>query len=150
MSKYRSLNETVRHGTFADVAAYLAESRKPNELFDALDGDRMSALHLFASSGAVRFAKFLLGIEADPNVRDNRGETPLHYAAERAKKEVVELLLRHGGEVDAQAHDGDTPLHRALVDRHREIATLLISTGADVDISNNRGITPRQMMNLGW
>jgi len=149
MSKYETLNETVRHGTFADVVAYLVESGKPDELFDALDGDCMSALHLFASSGAVSFAKFMLSIKADPNLRANHGQTPLHYAAVSAEKEVVELLIDHGVEVNAQAHDGDTPLHRALVDRHREIAALLISAGADVHVPNNRGITPRQMMDLG-
>lgn len=145
MSKYKTLNETVLNGTFYDAVAYLVESKKPDELFDALEGNRMSILHLFSSSGALSHIDFLLSINADPNVRDSNRETPLHYAAERGHKEVVELLLNKGAETNVQANDGDTPLHRALVEKNNEIAKLLINRGADVNIANNRGITPKQI-----
>ena len=145
MSKYKTLNETVRNGTFYDAVAYVVESRKPNELFDALEGKRMSILHLFSSDGATSHVEFLLSINANPNVLDSDGETPLHYAAERGQKEIVRLLLDNGAKLNVQANDGDTPLHRALIERQNEIAKVLVNKGADVNIANNRGISPKQI-----
>lgn len=145
MSKYKTLNETIRKGTFYDAVAYVVESGKPDELFDALEGKRMSILHLFSSDGATSHVDFLLSINADPNVLDSDGETPLHYAAERGQTEVVKLLLDKGANTNLQANDGDTPLHRALIEKQNEIEKLLINNGANVNIANNRGITPKQI-----
>ena len=145
MSKYKTLNETADNGTALDVVKYLIESGKPNELYDESEGYRTSALHTFSISGLVKFIDFLLSINADPNVRDSDGQTPLHLAAERGQKEAVKLLLDHGANTNLQANDGDTPLHRSLIEKNNEIAKLLINRGADVNIANNRGITPKQI-----
>jgi ankyrin repeat protein len=42
------------------------------------------------------------------------GMTPLHAAARKGLKEVVELLIHEGADVNAKDDDGDTPLDLAL------------------------------------
>jgi len=49
---------------------------------------------------------------ADVNARDNTGETPLHDAASRGHKNVVECCWPVG-EVNAEDNYGNTPLHWA-------------------------------------
>jgi ankyrin repeat protein len=42
-------------------------------------------------------ADVLLNAGAKVNVLDKQGFTPLHYALEKNRTELVELLRRHGG-----------------------------------------------------
>ncbi len=58
-----------------------------------------------------------LDTDGDVNAKDERGYTPLHLAAEKWRKEVVELLIAEGADLNAKIeggeHEGDTPLDRA-------------------------------------
>ncbi len=145
MSKYKTLEEAARHGSFADMAEYLIDSGNPDQLFDTGNGHYISTLHLFAFTGSEPGINVLFSIGADPNVRDSKGDTPLHSAIMEGQKEAVGLLLDNGAEINAQGNGGDTPLHKALVKRQDEIASLLIDRGADVNIPNKMGITPKQI-----
>ena len=68
------------------------------------------------------------------------GMTPLHAAARKGLKEVVELLIANGADVNAKDVLGQTPLHFADT---KEIAELLVAAGADVSAKEDtRGRTP--------
>jgi ankyrin repeat protein len=43
---------------------------------------------------------------ANPNVKDERDQIPLHIAAAEGHTEIVKLLLEHGAEVNTQDKDG--------------------------------------------
>ena len=68
--------------------------------------------------------------------------TPLHYAAIKGHKEVVELLIAAGADVNAKDIDEWTPLHRAADAGHKEVAELLIAKGALVNAKDRVGETP--------
>ena len=65
--------------------------------------------------------------------QDLRTRSPVHAAATRGHKEVVEWLLRHIGDVNLLDHRGETPLHAAISGRQRDIVHYLVQTGADVN-----------------
>ena len=73
--------------------------------------------------------------------RDAANCTPLHYAAQVARTNVVKWLLKHKAKVNAVAFDGFTPLHLTT---DGEIARLLIRAGADLKQKDNWGKTPLQ------
>jgi ankyrin repeat protein len=63
--------------------------------------------------------KELLRLGADPNIRDDRGQTPLHRALEKGYDiEVFELLLKHGASPDIAGKDGRTV--RDIASRKRD------------------------------
>jgi hypothetical protein len=55
----------------------------------------------------------------------NRGMQPLHLAAWRGHREVVECLLDHGADLNAGDDRGDTPLAYAERSGHGEVAGVL-------------------------
>ena len=69
-------------------------------------------LHRAAQEGNLAEAAKLLDRGFDPNVFDEIGKTPLHYAAAGEHADVVSLLLRRGARVDAhhEPSTSNTPL----------------------------------------
>eukprot|EP00041_Stephanoeca_diplocostata_P020541 m.462157 g.462157 ORF g.462157 m.462157 type:complete len:79 (+) comp21602_c1_seq3:92-328(+) len=49
------------------------------------------------------------------NLRDDDGALPIHLAAELGSTEVMQMLLRVGGDVHAKDEIQSTPLHYAAI-----------------------------------
>ena len=84
----------------------------------------------------------LLAAGADVNGRDDRGATPLVWAAVTGSREIAELLIARGADVNAKDRSGFTPLHVAAYQSRREVAELLIAKGAEVNARSTAGWTP--------
>lgn len=95
----------------------------------------------------------LLKHGADVNARRDGGETGLHlvarmsrsivYEDNRAKLEVLKLLLEHGTNASATDENGFTPLHWAAWNNDEGMIEALIKAGADVNARDVDGYTPR-------
>ena len=74
--------------------------------------------------------------------KDTNGWTPLHTAADRGHKDIVQLLLVNMGKVDVKSFNGWTPLQRAALNGHKDVAEFLLANKADINATNNFGDTP--------
>lgn len=90
-----------------------------------------TALHLVVKKHDMTWLGFLLGKDADPNLRDRQGNTPLMVAAQTGDAEAARLLLQVGAQVDTPNNSGETPLIRATLNRDLPMATLLVANGAN-------------------
>jgi len=63
------------------------------------------------------------------NAKGYRERTPLHDAAYRGHKEIVELLIDAGADVNAKNNSGETPLDMGIQLKQTEIADLLRKHG---------------------
>ena len=84
-------------------------------------------------AGNIEAVKQHLDAGADVNAKGKYGRTPLHYAATRGLKKIIELLIVKGADVNAKIEVGDyigqTPLDGAIQWNQPENATLLRKHG---------------------
>ncbi len=73
---------------------------------------------------------------------NNKGETPLFYAAARVDQRLGSLLINNGAKVNKENAEGETPLFYAVNHRRIENIRLLIENGADVNHLNKSLSTP--------
>ena len=116
-------------------------SRRKDFIDSLVDG--VSRMHRAAATQTEHQIRELLERGADPNVRNWRGETPLHRAAIRNPDlDVSRTLIGAGADPNAQDEKGATPLHCAAHNPSTGRAELLIEAGADVGARDNSGATP--------
>lgn len=88
--------------------------------------------------------QYLLERNADVNVKDVRGDTPLHRLASMGRTEILKLYLSNSVKaiLDCPNREGNTPLHYACEDDESSCALLLIEHGASPLVLNKEEKTP--------
>ena len=107
-------------GVSGGLTALLAATR------DSFDG-RISAVLTLLANGA------------DPNLADDAGNTPLHFAASTRDAAVIQSLLDVGARIDAANREGMTALALACEAGNYVVVDFLIKHGAQSDVE---GTTP--------
>lgn len=92
-----------------------------------------TALHLVVARRDNTWLSFLLSKDANPNLTDNQGNTPLMDAVQARFEEGVRTLLSFGAQVDKTNSSGETPLIRAVQLRDVALVRLLVAQGANPD-----------------
>ena len=88
---------------------------------------------------------------ADPNVHDDGGQTPVHFAATWSNKDIIAVLAGRA-DANAQDKDGSTPVHNVVcqgrwwtaTERANRTGSLtaLLHAGANPDVADQQGLTP--------
>jgi len=106
-------------------------------------GDGSTALLWSIYNIDPEMVEALLSREANPNLLNNFGASPLGEAVKAGNVALVKMLLDAGADPDAANADGQTPLMLAARTGVVEVGKLLIEAGADVNASEQwRGQTP--------
>ena len=110
-----------------DTAEYLARAGAPLNS-PARNALKATPLHSAAAGGHPRIVHMLLGLGADPNVREQGGFTPLHAAAQNGDVDTIRALLLGGADLTLKSQDGKLALDLAL-DAGHEMASALLGEG---------------------
>jgi len=103
-------------------------------------------LHQAAFKGDFNLVKILIENNADFNLKDKGGRTPMILAAYRGHSEIVRLLKAAGADIDVRVDsEQDTLLHFAVIRKDVKLVKLLIANGADVNLKNKDGCTPMML-----
>jgi ankyrin repeat protein len=90
---------------------------------------------------------YKLQIGADINALTNSGATPLIYACQNSRFEVVASLLQLGADANRRDIQGNTALHRACENSALPEIRLLLDSRVDVTMINYDGKTACELCN---
>lgn len=107
-----------------------------------------TALHIVVARRDLTWIRFLAAKGANPNVRDNKGVTPLVLAARLGFIDGVEALIKAGARVEESNATGETPLIFAVHNRNAELVRVLLEAGANPDRADNSGRSARDYARL--
>jgi len=110
----------------------------PQNIFEAAEKGTVQDIENYVGTGTSMV-----------NQRDERGDTPLHYAAwYNPNAEVVKYLVSKGADVNSKGSDGYTALHGAASHNSNvDVLRYLISQQADISTRDNKGNTPLEIAN---
>lgn len=83
---------------------------------------------------------------ANPNIRDPKGRTPLHFVSGLGLAPAAVLLIHFGAQVDVRDGDGLSPIHMASGYGNAQTLKVLVAAGADTDSAAPNQGTPTQVV----
>lgn len=138
---YRLL-EAVRGRDFAKARDLLDATPQLVNTRDITTGE--TPLLIAVGRQDMGWINFLLSREADVNLADRQGLTPLMSAAQAGYVPGARTLIERGARVNQANGGGETPLHIAVHRRDVPMVRLLMDMGANADITDNMaGKSPR-------
>lgn len=115
---------------------------KMREFVDYQENEQLyTALHDAVLMESVEGTSFLIRLEANKDLQDRRGNTPLHYAAELKDNKIAELLITGGANLNLLNQEGKTVLNIALEMNNEKIVLLLLKHRGKI-AEEAQGITP--------
>lgn len=132
----------LHHAARGKIKEFKTDGSEPffNRLKHAAQGGHhgnvnIAALNILFSHGAT------------PDVRDDRGWTPLHFATRHNNLQAARILIKHKANVDAQTewytHKGHRALHIAALHDATDVAGLLLENGANAIYLNKNNKVPK-------
>ncbi|CAL5023585.1 unnamed protein product [Urochloa decumbens] len=115
---------------------------------DAADLYGYQTTHVAAQYGQTAFLCHIVSKwNADHDVPDNDGRSPIHWAAYKGFADTTRLLLFLGAYRARQDKEGCTPLHWAAIRGNLESCTVLVQAGKkeDLTVQDNTGLTPAKL-----
>ena len=132
----RNLNPlTLSQYFFSNNSVFDFEVPNSNLVFDQIKKMGMNEVPLTkaAIEGDVKFLKDFLRNGTQINIKDYKGLTALHYAAENGRNEFLETLCRYGADIEAEDEMGATPIFYAIRSNEIYCLKLLIEAGANLN-----------------
>lgn len=100
---------------------------------EARNKDDMTPLMLSARRGESDLVRILLDHGADSKaIQHSSGRTPLHWAALRNHRRIVDVLISKGASIGARDSNRRTPLMLSAREGHFSTASCLLDRGADL------------------
>ncbi|WP_353286235.1 ankyrin repeat domain-containing protein [Wolbachia endosymbiont (group A) of Crataerina pallida] len=119
-------------GNYTDIVGFLKQTELDKKLLTATENGDLSEVKKFVGQGANVNA-IDVGIF---------GREPIHIAAEKNYKDIIEFLLGKGVSVDDTSNYGWAPLHYTASKGCLEVAKFLVDKGANINPQNVYGREP--------
>jgi ankyrin repeat protein len=132
------LNLACSSGNIECVRAMLCNNACQQSI-DLLGQDHRAALHDAVVGNHVSIVQMLLDSGADPDVRNYKGQSPMHIIK---SPECARVLYQASANLDATDKNGNTALHQFCSNDDSTLVGTLLSLEADPCLRNKLGRTP--------
>jgi ankyrin repeat protein len=131
----------------AEAAKALRTDIDLKAVYDAAIESNVPAVHAAIKLDDIDALRQLLLMDLErselfANRCNERGQAPLHWAANLKRARAIEALVLAGANVDATDANGATPLHLAAARQCGTCVRLLCEAGANAAALSTAGITP--------
>jgi ankyrin repeat protein len=131
------LHPAMRRGEIPIIRLLIDNGAK----VDVQDGRGNSPMHVTVPEAEA--LTVLLAARANPNLRDENGNTPLQvFVSLNRAPLVIETLLKGGANVASQNNEGKTALYLAVEEKRLTLIPLLLRYDADIFSVTSTGMTP--------
>ncbi|MCA7010126.1 ankyrin repeat domain-containing protein [Wolbachia endosymbiont of Tribolium confusum] len=150
LSIFSAMRSLSAGDSYRQLQKFLLNNKDNQDLKTVLNCERgessLTMLHIISSMAWARkqydcAVSLLLEAGADPNIKNDKGRTPLHYATGPYS---IAALLEKGADLDAEDNEKKTPLHHVASVGCSEGVVLLLEKGAISDRGDKQGKTPLQ------
>lgn len=132
----RSL-DGLKHG---NLITMMKEIKAGNVKMDQPDDAGNPLLHVAVWREEVMVAKEMLSV-CPVDLRNSKGQTPLHLAVARGSLPLIKLLLDRGADIEAKDQFQYSPLLTTVQNRHLLAFLCLVQRGASLDTLDINGST---------
>ncbi len=92
-------------------------------------------VHTAVSNQQMKAAELLLNVPGVSRLKNNQGQTALHYAARFGSQDMMLLCCRkHVGDINERDRAGKTPLALAKEENTPDVDAVLVAHGADENL----------------
>uniref|UniRef100_A0A8B9TQH5 Ankyrin-1 n=1 Tax=Anas platyrhynchos TaxID=8839 RepID=A0A8B9TQH5_ANAPL len=133
------LNNSIFGAVAKGCLSEIEKTLKDNDI-NALNSSRETLLHVAAANGHLAVMEYLISRGAKPDVKDKKGRTPLHRAAEKGHGDAVKVLLQV--RLNAVTKELVTPLHVASQRGNTDVAQQLLQHKASVNAKDRQAKSP--------
>jgi len=114
------------------VRVALEDKEKRDKLLNATDANRRTALHFSAYHNNIEITNILLSYNADLNIKDFDGNTPMMTAIKVGNVAIAELLIEKGADINASNKEGFTPLQLAVLSNDKKMMKILLAKNVKI------------------
>eukprot|EP00553_Chaetoceros_curvisetus_P012594 CAMPEP_0204636762 /NCGR_PEP_ID=MMETSP0717-20131115/34776_1 /ASSEMBLY_ACC=CAM_ASM_000666 /TAXON_ID=230516 /ORGANISM="Chaetoceros curvisetus" /LENGTH=649 /DNA_ID=CAMNT_0051655911 /DNA_START=346 /DNA_END=2296 /DNA_ORIENTATION=- len=140
------LSQETRNLPVVEIARLICSASEPSAVdVDFQDKDGNTPLHhatVLRSRVAGDLISLMLKTNASPNIKNNRGQTPMHLLMhnEHLRRfdffpDLVQLMLYQGCDVNIQSLNGCTSLHLAIYHQDFNSAVELLERGSQIHLT---------------
>lgn len=130
--------ENIKEGIIDGVKSYIRKYNSVNNIMTHNDY-RYRQIHIASIYGQTEIVDMLIALNADINVIDKFGNTPLHFACEKGYFAIVLSLLNQGVELSLKNGRGETPVFNAVRNGDIGMMRLLYNNSANLMDINRDG-----------
>ncbi|XP_046550763.1 ankyrin-1-like [Haliotis rubra] len=153
----QNITDINSRGSFERTPLIFAASSGHRDVFDLLtkrganvhlvDRSKSNILHVACISGKVKMVKHIISKHiVEINSRGNEGRTVLMMAAEKGNIELVQFIVKEGGNMLLTDDDEENMLHIACHGGHVEMVKYILQESTvDLEATNKYGSTPQKV-----
>ena len=130
--------ENIKDGEIEEIKKYIRKYNSVNHKLSHNDY-RYRIIHIAAIVGNTDILNMLVALNADLNVTDKYGNTPLHLAAEKGHKLFVLNLMNQGADNTIKNGRGETPIFGAIRNGDMGLVRTMYNNGSDINEVNKEG-----------